>query len=60
LVRQNLKPDQPQSFGETPKTDTNIPPKTAQLKSAAGWKTMAVLECLSLIARVFWVDQNSK
>ncbi len=54
------KPDQPKSFGETAKTDNDIPPKTAQLQSGSGWKTMAVLDCLSLIARVFWVDQNNQ
>ena len=52
--------DQPQSFGETSKTDSNIPTNTAQLKAASDWKTTTVVQCLFLIARVFWVDENNQ
>ncbi len=53
-------PNQPQSFGETSREDSAIAPNTSQLKSTSDWKTTTVLECMPLIARVFWVDQNNQ
>ena len=53
-------PNQPQSFGETSREDSVIAPNASQWKSTSDWKTTAVLECMSLIARVFWVDQNNQ
>jgi hypothetical protein len=52
--------DQPKSFGETSKTDSDIPTHTAQLTAAADWKTTTVVQCLFLIARVFSVDDNNQ
>lgn len=52
--------DQPQSFGETPKTASDIPTNTTQLKANSDWKTTTVVQCLFLIARVFWVDENNQ
>ncbi len=52
--------DQPQSFGETSKIDSDIPINTTQLQAATGWKTTTVVQCLFLIARVFWVDENNQ
>jgi len=54
------QPDQPQSFGETAREDSDIVLKTSQLKSSSGWKTTAVLQCMPMIARVFWADQNNQ
>ena len=53
-------PDQPQSFGETPKVDSAIPSGTAQLKAAPEWKTRTFFGCLWFVARVFWVDQDNR
>ncbi len=53
-------PNQPQSFGETSREDSVIAPNTSPLKSMSDWKTTAVLECMSLIARVFWVDPSNQ
>jgi len=53
-------PDQSQSFGETSKVDNDIPPSTTQLKSASDWKTQTFFDCLSFIARVFWVDADNQ
>jgi hypothetical protein len=52
--------DQPQSFGETPKTDSDIPIHTTQLTAVSNWKTTTVVQCLFLIARVFWIDENNQ
>ncbi|MDE3088958.1 MAG: hypothetical protein KGJ80_06210 [Chloroflexota bacterium] len=52
--------DQPQSFGETSKIESAITPKTSQVKASSDWKTLVVTDCLFVIARVFWVDENNQ
>lgn len=53
--------NQPQSFGETAKLDSVIPPQLITLAAPTNWKTLVVApECLFLIARVFWVDENNQ
>ena len=52
--------DQTQSFGETSKIDSDIATNTTQLKAASDWKTTTVVQCLFLIARVFWIDENNQ
>ncbi|MCL4393247.1 MAG: hypothetical protein M1482_00215 [Chloroflexi bacterium] len=53
------QPDEPQSFGETPKVDSDIAPNSSAL-AVSDWKTTTVLQCMPFIARVFWVDQNNQ
>jgi hypothetical protein len=52
--------DQPQSFGETSKIDSDIQPNTTQLVAKSDWKTTTVVQCMFLIARVFWIDENNQ
>ncbi len=54
------QPDQPQSFGETTKIDSDIQPHTTQLMARSDWKTTTVVQCMFLIARVFWIDENNQ
>jgi hypothetical protein len=53
--------DQPQSFGETSKTESWLPTNSVTLPSISDWKTTAVApECSFYIARVFWLDSNNQ
>lgn len=53
-------PGQPQSFGETSRMDSDLPPNTPWVKSVSDWKTISLLQCTFFIARVFWADQNNQ
>jgi hypothetical protein len=54
-------PDDPsRSFGETSKVDSVLPINTTQLKSSSDWKTQSFFDCLSFVARVFWVDGENQ
>jgi len=52
--------DPSRSFGETTKTDSDLPANTTQLKSASDWKTQTFFDCLPFTARVFWVDGENQ
>ena len=51
--------DQPNSFGETAKLQSDIPANTSQLAAIPNWQTQTYFGCLSFTARAFWVDPNS-
>ena len=51
--------DPKRGFGDTaPKSDT-IPVGKSELASENNWRVTGPGDCLSLIARVFWLDQNN-
>jgi hypothetical protein len=50
------EPDKRNSFGETSKLTSTIPPGTTTITAPADWRIGAMGDCQSYIARAFWED----
>ena len=50
--------DPKRGFGDTAPLDTAIPVGTSEQTSANNWRVTGPGDCLSLIARVFWLDES--
>lgn len=50
------RPDERNSFGETAKSDIDIPAGTAEFATPNNWKTGVFADCQPFFARPFWFD----
>ncbi len=53
------KPDERNSFGETAKSDSDIPVGRIELATPSNWRVGGFGDCQPYFARVFWIDTES-
>ncbi len=54
------EPDKRHAFGDTKIMPGTVPPGTSELASADNWAVRGPGDCMQLLARVFWIDSDSK
>jgi hypothetical protein len=55
-----FEPDKKNSFGDTATVDTPLPQGISEQASQNNWKVTGPGDCITLFARVFWVDFSTK
>ncbi len=55
-----FEPDKRNAFGDTSPLDTTFPAGTSVHASAENWRVAGPGDCMSFLARVFWIEPTSK
>jgi|GEM_PF-722952 len=53
------RPDERNSFGETAKSDIDVPVGTSEFTTPNNWKTAVFADCQPYFARPFWLDTEN-